>query len=71
MQEDWPVAWFADDITTYDLGRFRTKLGDSSLTTLWEVGTLPVAMSTWSPLLTREPGTSRQTRFAERAAGCT
>ena len=55
MQDDWPVAWFADDITTHDLRRFRAKLGDSALTTLWEVLALLVAMRTWSPLLTREP----------------
>ena len=51
----WPISYFTDPITTHDLRRFRAKLGDSALTTLWESLALLVARRVWAHFLEEEP----------------
>ena len=50
-----PIAWFTDSITKLDLRRFRASLGDSALTTLWEVLALLVALRLWASRHVNEP----------------
>ena len=50
-----PVEFYTDNISSGDLRRFRASLGDSGLTTLWEMLALLVALRIWFRHLAAEP----------------
>ena len=50
-----PVEYFCDIISTEDFRRFHGQLGESGLTTLWEMLALLVALRIWFHHLAAEP----------------